>query len=96
MKEEDFTRFRILDRLRRDYPERLKPMELLTDRISKLTAWILDAQAFDRLVPELLRSFEMARYEKFPYVTRRPLTDWCQSFCAALKWHGMKSFPMWR
>ena len=72
MKEEDFTRFRILDRLRRDYPERLKPMELLTDRISKLTAWILDAQAFDRLVPELLRSFEMARYEKFPYVEMMP------------------------
>ena len=72
MKEEDFTHFRILDRLRREYPERLKQMDLLTDRICKITVYISDMSAFERLVPELERSLELARYENFPCVEMMP------------------------
>ena len=72
LNEKSFHYFKILDRLREEYPDRLREMELASDRACKLSAWILDAQAFERLVPELKRAFELARYETFPYVELMP------------------------
>lgn len=64
--------FSIVDRLEKEYPERLKEIDLLTDRACKLTAKIPDMAAFERLVPELERAFELARYERMPYVEMMP------------------------
>lgn len=72
MDEQVFAYFPIVDRLQKEYPERLKEMDLLTDEASKLTAGISDMQAFERLVPELSRAFELARYENYPYVELMP------------------------
>lgn len=72
MEEECFRYYEIVRRLRDDYPERLKKMDLMTDRACKLTARISDPEAFDRLVPELERAFSLARYENMPYVEILP------------------------
>lgn len=67
-----FDYFRILLRLRDDYPERLKEMELMTDRTCKITVAIKDMEAFERMIPELSRAFELARYEDGPYTEMMP------------------------
>ena len=53
MNEETFRLFSIVERLKKEYPERLKEMDLLTDRVSKLTVKIPDMAAFERMAPEL-------------------------------------------
>lgn len=72
MNEETFRLFSIVERLKKEYPERLKEMDLLTDRVSKLTVKIPDMAAFERMAPELQRAFELARYERMPYVEMMP------------------------
>ena len=67
-----FQKFSIVDRLRKEYPERLKEIDPLTDRACKLTVKISDMAAFEKLVPELERAFELARYERMPYVEMMP------------------------
>ena len=61
-----------IERLKKEYPERLKEMDLLTDRVSKLTVKIPDMAAFERMAPELQRAFELTRYERMPYAEMMP------------------------
>ena len=72
MNEETFRLFSIVERLKKEYPERLKEMDLLTDRVSKLTVKIPDMAAFERMAPELQRAFELARDERMPYAEMMP------------------------
>lgn len=67
-----FRQFSIVDRLKKEYPERLKELDPLTDQACKLTVKIPDMTAFEKLVPELERAFELARYESMPYVEMMP------------------------
>ncbi len=57
MNEETFRLFSIVERLKKEYPERLKEMDLLTDRVSKLTVKIPDMAAFERMAPGRQRAF---------------------------------------
>lgn len=59
--------FRIVKRLQEEYPERLKEIDPMNDRACKITVRISDMEAFEKLVPELSRAFELARYEAQPY-----------------------------
>ena len=70
--ERGYQYFRILERLRREYPERLKELDPMTDRACKITVRMQDAEAFESLVPELSRAFELARYENQPYTEMMP------------------------
>lgn len=70
--EEAFELFDILGRLRNNFPDRLKEMDLETDRICKMTGRILDEKAYAALLPELERLFTLARYERQPYVEMMP------------------------
>lgn len=70
--ERGYEYFRILKRLRDDYPERLKEMELMTDRVCKITVRISDMAAFEKMIPELSRAFELARYEAQPFTEMMP------------------------
>ena len=72
MDSEVFSSFLIVERLREEYPERLKELDPMTDRASKITVRIRDKEAFERMVPELSRAFELARYEKLPYTEMMP------------------------
>lgn len=70
--ERGYEYFQILKRLRTEYPERLKQMDLMTDRVCKVTVRISDMDAFEKLVPELSRAFELARYEAQPFTEMMP------------------------
>lgn len=72
MDSDAFEYFQILKRLRDDYPDRLKEMDLMTDQVCKITVAIKDMDAFERMVPELSRAFELARYEDKPYTEMMP------------------------
>lgn len=67
-----FGFFRILKRLQQEYPERLKELDPMTDRACKITVQISDTGAFEMLLPELDRAFEIARYERFPFAELMP------------------------
>lgn len=56
----------------KEYPERIKEMDPERDRANKMTAWIGNKDAFDRVVPELARNFTIARYERAPYAELIP------------------------
>ncbi len=66
------NRFFIIKRLQKEYSDRLKEMELPTDKVGKMTVMIPDMEAFDRLVPEFDRAFDLVRYERMPYVEMLP------------------------
>ncbi len=70
--ERGYGYFQILKRLRDEYPERLKEMDLMTDRACKVTVRISDMEAFEKMVPELSRAFELARYEAQPFTELMP------------------------
>ena len=64
--------FRIVKRLEEEYPERLKEIDPMNDRACKITVRISDMEAFEKLVPELSRAFELACYEAQPYTEMMP------------------------
>ncbi len=64
--------FKILVRLRDEYPDRLKELDLMNDRVCKITVRISDMPGFERMVPELSRAFELARYEREPFTEMTP------------------------
>ena len=66
--------FRVLDRLHREYPDRVKEMDENFDRASKMTVFFYQEEKFPVLERELaLREhFSLARYEREAFVEMMP------------------------
>lgn len=67
-------RFRVLERLEQEYPQRLKRMEEETDQACKLTAFFESGEVIPEIEKELGLSeyFYLARYEQMPFVEMMP------------------------
>ncbi len=66
--------FRGLDRLHREYPDRVKEMEEDSDRASKMTIFFYEEERFPFLDQELSlgKHFSLARYEREAFVEMMP------------------------
>lgn len=64
--------YRVLERLHREYPNRVKEMEPEKDEACKISARLGDPETFDAMIPELRKDFSVVRYQNFPFVEMMP------------------------
>ena len=64
--------YKVIGRLHREYPERVKEMEPDQDEVCKISAQLGEPEAFDAMIPELKKEFSVVRYQSFPFVEMMP------------------------
>lgn len=64
--------YNVLNRLHKEYPNRIREMDTEKDEANKISARIADPGAFEALMPELQKDFSIVRYESFPFVEMMP------------------------